>query len=112
VECVLSCNPPVPVEDRDVALHLFRIAQEAVGNAVRHARTRRIQISLTRTPRRLALAVNDQGIGIDARAGGRGGMGLRIMEYRAGMIGGSLAVQRCEQGGTSVVCTVGSGDNE
>jgi PAS domain S-box-containing protein len=111
VECVLSCDPPVPVEDRDVALHLFRIAQEAVGNAVRHARTRRILISLTRTPRRLALAVNDQGIGIDARAGGRGGMGLRIMEYRAGMIGGSLAVQRCEQGGTSVVCTVRSGDD-
>lgn len=106
VDCSFHCHVPVLVRDHSTATHLFRIAQEAVSNAIRHGRAKQIKISLTRTPGRLSLAVRDDGQGIGAVHPGHRGMGLRIMEYRAGVIGGSFAVQREPEGGTSVVCTV------
>jgi PAS domain S-box-containing protein len=106
VPCHFKCRRPVLVHDNAVATHLFRIAQEAVTNAIKHASPGRIVISLTETPGRVCLAVNDDGSGLPARRRKPAGMGLRIMRYRAGMIGGSVAVQNELGGGTTVVCTV------
>jgi signal transduction histidine kinase len=97
------------VPDHSVAIHLYRIAQEAVGNAVKHAKARRIEIRLAVGGNTLALAVSDDGIGIRGTPARKKGMGLRIMGYRAGVIGGSLAVQRAAAGGTTVACTVKDG---
>lgn len=101
-----ECRRPVQVNDNTVATHLFRIAQEAVANAVKHGRAREIIIRLEESRGRLLLAVHDDGLGIAAVAAGHRGMGLHIMHYRAGIIGGSLVVQRNPEGGTSVVCSV------
>ena len=112
VRCHFSCRRPVLIPDNTVATHLFRIAQEAVTNAIKHGKPGHIEISLTRTPARISLAVKDDGSGMPARRRKKAGMGLHIMRYRAGMIGGSLAVQKEPGGGTTVVCTVHRPDED
>lgn len=104
--CRFDCPKPVLVADRAATLHLFRIAQEAVANAVRHGQARNIVIKLVVNSPHLVLAVSDDGNGEKPEPGKRRGMGLRVMQYRAGAIGGTLAIQRDPGLGTSVVCTV------
>ena len=106
VGCRFICRQPVLIEDSTTATHLYRIAQEAVTNAIKHGKPGLIQISLTRTPGRIDLAVKDNGVGLPTATRTERGLGLRIMRYRAGAIGGSLAVQDEAGGGTSVVCSV------
>jgi two-component system CheB/CheR fusion protein len=105
VNCSFRCNKPVLIRENTVATHLFRIAQEAVSNAIKHGKASQIEIALAALPDRVVLSIKDNGTGFSdaARASG---MGLRIMHYRAAMIGGSLAVQREPNGGTSVVCSI------
>lgn len=94
-ECV---NPHV--------VQLYRIAQEAVANALKHAKPERVRIRLTCHPdRSLQLVVHDDGIGRRAATGSTtGGLGLRIMAHRARMIGGTLLIDDAAQGGTVVAC--------
>ena len=106
VDCRFTCQRPVLIQSQLVATHLFRIAQEAVTNAIKHAQPRRISIGLTETRGRIVLAIKDDGDGRPARRWKKTGMGLRILRYRAGMIGGSLAIQIRPAGGTTIVCTV------
>ncbi len=105
VDCVFHCDHPVQVHDNTTATHLYRIAQEAVSNAIKHGKSRRIEIGLAAESSRVFLAVKDNGSGISATPP-RTGAGLRIMQYRAGMIGGSVIVQRGEPDGTTVACSV------
>jgi signal transduction histidine kinase len=106
VSCRFHCPLPVLVYDNNVATHLYRIAQEAVSNAIRHGKATRIEIALTKTPERISVAISDNGIGMPPDATTSKGMGLRIMQYRAGMIGGTLAVQPDLDGGTGVICSL------
>ena len=106
ISCCFKCRRPVLIADNAIATHLYRIAQEAITNAIKHGKAGRIEISLAKTPERLALSIKDNGAGMPAQERKRSGMGLRIMGYRAGMIGGSLAVQNEAAGGASIVCTV------
>lgn len=105
-ECVFRCPEPVSVKNLSVATHLYRIAQEAVSNAIKHGEAGHIEIALVTTPERVSLLVEDDGKGLPEPVLKRRGMGLRIMRYRAGVIGGSLAVQKRMEGGTAVVCSV------
>lgn len=106
LECRFRRRRPVLIQDNALATHLFRIAQESVTNAIKHGKPGRVEISLTGTPGRIVLAVKDDGKGLPARPRKHTGMGLRIMRYRASMIGGSLAVQKAAGSGTNVICTV------
>ena len=105
-DCRFHCPHPVQIDDPEVRQHLYRIAQEAVGNAVKHGKATRIDIELGRCDNRLVLGIRDNGLGLPRRPKGRKGMGLRIMQYRAEVISGSLVVQREPGSGTSVVCSV------
>ncbi|KHK03395.1 Adenylate cyclase [Desulfovibrio sp. TomC] len=88
-------------------VQLFRIAQEAVTNAVKHANPGRISVSLRCGPdQRLTLAVCDDGIGRLGAAPATGGLGLRIMAHRARMIGATLTIDDAAGGGTSVTCSL------
>jgi PAS domain S-box-containing protein len=109
LNCHFHCPLPVLVPDHAVAIHLYRIAQEAVGNAVKHAKADRIELALAAAGTSVRLGVSDDGIGIPRKLPRREGMGLRIMHYRAGVIGGSLLIQHRLDGGTGVVCTVTDG---
>lgn len=110
VSCRFDCPLPVMAANNTTATHLYRIAQEAVNNALRHSRADQICISLRQNDDQIVLEVSDNGVGIDASDGVVGatrkdrGMGLRTMQYRAGMIGGTLHVERREAGGTLVRC--------
>jgi signal transduction histidine kinase len=106
VHCAFRCDQPVLIAENTVATHLFRIAQEAVSNAIKHGKARHIEIALTALPERLVLAVKDNGAGMPSDLSHVTGMGLRIMHYRAAVIGGSLAIQRDLHGGTTVACSI------
>jgi PAS domain S-box-containing protein len=106
VACHFNHRQPVLIKDNTVATHLFRIAQEAMTNAIKHGNAKRIEISLAGTPERITLAVKDDGAGVPAGHRKTAGMGFRIMRHRAGMIGGSLAIRKEAAGGTAIVCTV------
>lgn len=106
IRCEFVCDPPVLVTDHAVATHLYRIAQEAVSNAVKHGKADATLIRLKAGGDQIVLHIHDNGRGIpDPLPPGRG-MGLRIMQYRAGIIGGSIVVRRDPEGGTSVICSV------
>jgi len=106
IRCALECQGPVAVEDNLLATHIYRIAQEAVNNAARHAETDRITIRFTANHRQLQLRVFDDGVGIDPHRRRRGGFGLGNMTYRANIIGATLRIERRPEGGTMVHCIV------
>jgi PAS domain S-box-containing protein len=106
IQCGFRCPRPVPVEDNEAATHLYRIAQEAVHNAFRHGRAKRITIALTRTRERIRLRIADNGTGIRRLSPRRKGLGLSIMQYRAGLLQGKVAVRPRPHRGTEVCCIV------
>lgn len=108
VTCRLDCNPPVSVSDQTGATHLFRLAQEAVANAIKHGRAKRISIQLTNGKGCVVLKVDDDGAGFPADIPRSNGMGLRIMQSRVGMMNGTLAIKRSTTGGASVICSIPS----
>jgi PAS domain S-box-containing protein len=106
VSCHFECPQPVIIEDNTQATHLYRIAQEAVTNSLKHGKAQSIRIGLFSTPERITLAVDDDGSGFKPGERHSKGLGLRIMTHRAGMIGGNFSVQKRAGGGTTAVCTV------
>ena len=104
--CEFSCPQPVSDLDNTQATHLYRIAQESVTNAVKHGQASHIAVSLTETPLTLVLSIRDNGIGLSHPAPKAEGMGLRIMRYRADIIGGDLTLTSPPSGGTTVTCTL------
>jgi PAS domain S-box-containing protein len=105
IACKLECRQPVEVDDNSVATHLFRIAQEAVANAVKHGQARQVLISLSQLDGRTVLMVSDDGVGFPEAMREHKGMGLHIMKHRAEVIGGSLDIRRLQDGGTVLTCS-------
>ncbi|GEM_PF-714542 len=99
--CEFRCADPVLVYDNVVAINLYRIAQEAVNNAVKHSGADNIRIELSAEEERTRLSVVDGGAGFDRPAADHG-IGLHIMEYRARLIGAKLEIRRHPEGGTVV----------
>ncbi len=106
VRCVFDCDPPVLVHNDAVATHLYRIAQEAVRNAIRHGKPSRIGISLVEESGLLKLSIEDDGAGVPDDVTSTGGLGIRIMAHRAAMIGAAFAVEPAPTGGTIVTCSL------
>jgi PAS domain S-box-containing protein len=104
VQCSFRCPSTVLVRDPIVVTHLYRIAQEAVTNSIKHGKATRIGIELTTNPEGGVLTVRDNGNGISDTYGSTG-MGLRIMHYRADMIGGRVSIRSESSAGTTMVCT-------
>jgi signal transduction histidine kinase len=102
--CEFKCDPSVRLSDSTTATHLYRIAQEAVTNAIKHGHVSRIAIEFARREAGRTLSIRDDGIGLPAPLPESRGIGLRIMSSRAGMIGGRLSVKNCAEGGTIVTC--------
>ncbi len=106
LRCEFKAVRAVRIADSDVALHLFRIAQEAVTNAVKHAGARTITITLERGPDGTCrLTVEDDGKGPPKNVPRKTGLGLHIMQYRANLLGGTFELSpRDEQGTRACVC--------
>ncbi len=93
------------VPDGVAATHLYRIAHEAVHNAVKHAKPSRITIEWAAAAGRIQLTITDDGVGLPASLPPGAGVGLQIMRYRAGATGGRLELRRAAGGGTVVSCS-------
>lgn len=104
IPCLLRCDKTVVIQNETVITHLYRIAQEAVTNAVKHAESESIKISLYKEDNRITMTIRDDGRGIAEVPENNKGMGLNIMNYRAGMIRASLDVSPDINGGTVVTC--------
>lgn len=108
IYCRLVCPKAVVIADRSIAINLFRIAQEAIQNAIKHGKATRVVIRLTQKSESVELVVKDNGRGLPKHFERRQGMGLKIMDYRASMIGAELQVRRGNGGGTWLTCTLRS----
>jgi hypothetical protein len=107
LQCRFEGQGLVAVENSAIATHLYRIAQEAVTNAVKHSRARSVRICLRDHAGQLELRVEDNGTGFSSAAQKQSkGMGLHIMGYRARMIGGTLHLKSSRRGGAVVSCCV------
>ena len=93
------------IADNTVATHLYHIVQEAISNAVKHGEARSIIVSLSSSADQLTLRIWNNGAKFPVRASGEGGLGLRIMKYRAEMIGATLKISSAIDKGTMVECT-------
>jgi PAS domain S-box-containing protein len=110
VKCVFRSKGAVEVKDPIAATHLYRITQEAINNALRHAQPTQIVISVEKTANKITLMIQDNGIGFASEDAQRTaeGMGLRTIAYRAGMIDADVQVQSALRRGTKIICAFSS----
>jgi signal transduction histidine kinase len=106
IPCRFSGEEDVPMPDATIATQLYRIAQEAVMNAIKHANASSVRIGLLKNEQDVILKVEDDGIGLPARLPEPQGLGLRLMSHGAGLLGADFKVSRNVGGGTSVICKV------
>jgi signal transduction histidine kinase len=106
VACHFECSLATPLDNAEVATQLFRIAQEAVANAVRHARAAHINICLDSADDEIVLTITDDGAGLPEKIPDGGGLGLRTMAYRADLIGATFNLERLSTHGTRVTCAL------
>jgi PAS domain S-box-containing protein len=99
-----SLKEPLTLDD-GAATHLYRIAQEAFTNAIRHGRVTQVTIELATAEGTLTLSVQDNGRGFDERNASNNGLGLKLMRYRAQMLGGDITIANNKGGGVVVRCT-------
>jgi signal transduction histidine kinase len=104
IKCDFSYEKPLPKVESDVALHLYYIVQEAVLNAAKHGNATQINISLACKGDRFVLTIQDDGSGFELAGGNGTGMGIRIMRYRARVIGATLDLKSRPGQGTQVTC--------
>jgi signal transduction histidine kinase len=104
IPCRFECPDPVLMEDNRAAMHLFRLAQEALTNALKHGRPREVVLSLRPTEEGVQLKIADDGIGIPPPAHRKEGAGLRLMRYRAAAMDAILRIESNGGRGTLVTC--------
>jgi signal transduction histidine kinase len=104
VRCRFECREAVALSNPIVAGHLYRIAQEAVNNALKHARASRLTIRLGRKDGRISLEISDNGNGLQKQDGDRKGVGLGVMQHRARVIGADLAIRSRRGEGVTISC--------
>jgi PAS domain S-box-containing protein len=102
--CSFQCDKPILLEDNAVATHLYRIAQEAISNAIKYSKASQVTVRLEKLSKSAALVITDDGIGISKSRNGRGS-GLSIIKHRARLIGAMLDVKTAPGCGTTVRCT-------
>ncbi|SMO63415.1 hypothetical protein SAMN06265218_107140 [Fodinibius sediminis] len=90
----------------NTALHLYRITQEAITNAVKHGSADQIRISLEGSADAIQLCIEDNGAGFSSYTEGQKGLGLKTMQYRAHILGGNLELGETEQGGGQIICSI------
>lgn len=102
IEVPVRFSRSMPAHDPDQLTHIYRIAQEAIGNAVNHGRASRVDLHFRAVGRKVRLTVRDNGSGIPAKELRPVGLGLHIMSYRASSLGGMMRVAAGRRGGTTL----------
>ncbi|MBX3415159.1 MAG: PAS domain S-box protein [Pirellulales bacterium] len=104
IRCRVNSTEFTEFSGRHAATHLYRIAQEALQNVVKHAQASEVVITLRSETTQLTLAIEDDGVGIGSGRGRQGGLGLHTMRYRAGIIGAQFSVTNAPTHGTIIKC--------
>jgi PAS domain S-box-containing protein len=112
ISCTVDCDENLVIHNKNASTHLFRLAQEAINNAVKHGKSNRVGIILGTAGEKAVLRITDDGVGFPPEQNRRNGLGLRIMTYRAQKVGGTLEIQPGQHGGTVVNCTFNSNTDE
>ncbi len=106
ISCRLQVEGAIPPLDPNAVRQLYKIAQEAVTNAIKHAKAKKVVISLTANHEQLGLEIRNDGLPFPDIQGRSSGMGLRIMHYRASLIGGSFEIKATGKHGAQALCIV------
>ena len=106
IACDLKGRTMLKLDDRLQALQLYRIAQEAINNAVKYGSPRKITVELAASDGIFSLKISDDGKGFNPDAGGISGLGMHIMRYRANIIGATLEIHSEKGKGTTVLCSL------
>lgn len=105
IPCSVEVSGNINMQDSTKALHIYRITQESLNNAIKHSGAHNIDIKLTGESERGRLTIEDDGKGINNSDESSTGMGLHIMKYRANMIGADLCIEPGDNCGTKVTCS-------
>ena len=105
IDCTFRSDGRIEFEDATQVTHLYRIAQEAVNNAVKHGEATEVEIRLVGTRSQGRLQVDDNGTGFAPDWDEKGGLGVRIMQFRASLIDATLEISDSEMGGASITCS-------
>ncbi len=108
VSCRFHCPEPILINDNNIATHLYKIAQEGVSNAVKHAKAQSVEVSLTQNEDHITLTVKDDGVGFTPDSQGLIGIGLKIMKYRAHLMGASFQAEPNSPHGVILRCSLKS----
>lgn len=106
ISCHFSYRGTVPALEANSVMQLYKIAQEALTNAIKHGKAKRVAISLVGHPESLVLTIQNDGVPFPDLQGRSSGMGLRIMNYRASLVGASVEVKAKGAQGTLVTCSL------
>lgn len=106
ITCRFKADDKIPPLESNTVRQLYKITQEALTNAIKHGRTKQVSIQLSNGSNRLALTIRNSGTPFPSVVGRDAGMGLRIMNYRANLIGASLEIKPGDTDGTVVTCSV------
>ncbi|MEO7413807.1 MAG: ATP-binding protein [Opitutaceae bacterium] len=99
----------IPSQKPEQILHLYRIAQESISNAIKHGKATRVDVEFTRVGSKMSLTIRDNGSGVPTESRRKQGIGLHIMRYRAGIIGGQVRISAQPKKGTEVLVTYDGG---
>jgi len=105
IRCYFKSDMRVNISTNGKAVHLYRIAQEAINNAINHGKAKQIWVELATVKEKSVMKIKNDGYDFPENPHRKQGMGLAIMNYRARMINASLAIHRDVNGGTAVTCT-------
>lgn len=107
MDCVFHADASVRVQDPHIAINLYRIAQEAINNAVKYSRSRYLRMALLRVGDTTRLSISDDGIGMDtASSTKQQGLGMHSMRYRASLLGGRLEIANSTPGGGTSISVI------
>ena len=106
ITCRVKAGGSIPPMDANVVRQLYKIAQEALTNAIKHGKTRQVNIELAVNTDALLLKIRNQGVPFPSVVSRTAGMGLRIMNYRASLIDAALQIKPGRPNGTVVACSV------
>ncbi|MBF0104406.1 MAG: hypothetical protein HQM16_03660 [Deltaproteobacteria bacterium] len=104
VSCGFYCPEPILIDDNTLATHLYRIAQEGIGNAVKHGKAQHVEVSFTQNKEYITLTIKDDGIGMVKDAKKIKGIGLKIMQYRSHIIDANFQIKANEPHGVVIEC--------
>jgi len=106
ISCRFKSDEAIPPLETNTVRQLYKITQEALTNAIKHGKAKQVSIQLSNGSNRLSLTIRNSGAPFPSVVGRNAGMGLRIMNYRANLIGASLEIKPGDPDGTLVTCLV------